>query len=46
MMSLSMEIIDGICGADVKRKLLSAPAMRFNVDRDDIVYSTQKLIAM
>ena len=29
--------------ADVKRKLLSAPAMQFNVDRGDIVYSVQKL---
>ena len=38
-----MEIIEGITGDNLKRKLLSAPMMRFNVDKGDVVYSLQKL---
>ena len=37
------KIVDGVDGADVKRKLLAAPSLRFSIDRGDVVYSVQKL---
>ena len=40
-----LKIIDGLQpdGADLKRKLLAAPALRFIVDKADVVYSVEKL---
>jgi hypothetical protein len=31
-----MEIMDGLSGSNLKRKLMTAPAMHFNVDKGDI----------
>lgn len=41
--SIISSIIKGVNEADLKRKLLAAPAFRFNVDKGDVVYSVQKL---
>ena len=36
-------VVEGIEGPDIKRKLLSAPVFRFNIDKGDVVYSVKKL---
>ena len=41
--SVIMKVVDGVAGSDLKKRLLSASAMRYNVDKGDIVYSVQKL---
>ena len=41
--SVISDIIEGVNGVDLKRKLLAAPAFRFNADKGDVVYSVQKL---
>ena len=41
--SVIANIIEGVNGADIKRKLLRAPAHRFNIDKGDVVYSVKKL---
>ena len=41
--SVISSIIEGVNGANLKRKLLAAPALRFNADKGDVVYSVQKL---
>ena len=38
--SVIANIIEGV---DIKRKLLRAPAYRFNIDKGDVVYSVKKL---
>lgn len=40
-----LKIIDGLQpdGADLKWKLLAAPALHFTVDKADVVYSVEKL---
>ena len=37
------EIVDGVSGSDLRRRLMSAPVMRFSVDNGDVVYSVKKL---
>ena len=39
--NVSMEIMDRISGSNLKRKLMSAPVMHFNVDKGDIISETQ-----
>ena len=41
--SVIFSIIEGVNGANLKRKLLAAPAFRFSADKGDVVYSVQKL---
>ena len=36
-------VVDGVSGTSVEKKLLAAPEHRFNIDRKDVVYCVQKL---
>lgn len=38
--SVIMERVDEISGSNLKRKLMSAPVMHFNVDKGDIISET------
>ena len=41
--SVISSIVEGVNRANLKRKLLAAPAFRFNADKGDVVYSVQKI---
>ena len=41
--SVIASTVEGVDGVDVKRKLLCAPAFRFNIDKGDVVYSVKKV---
>ena len=41
--SVISSIIEGVNGADLKRKLLAAPTFQFNADKGDVVHSVQKI---